>query len=82
MPAVRDEKAALRTVLLPVAIPYWARYLATDADGLVCAYEHPPAPDSCCEQWLKLPRTRLDVVAYGPPCPEWRHTLRPMGEIA
>lgn len=63
----------------------WARYRATDANGMTWEYEEEPEIYETDQNWMPkwdLPFTNFDSISDGPPCPNWRESLeqRPAGE--
>ena len=77
-----DLSTGQRTVTVTCPIPDWARFIATDADGLVAAYEQRPAvvaEEDGCGQWMAPRGARVEVVAYGVVPAAWHETLRELG---
>ena len=48
------------------------KYIATDADGEIFAFEYPPLLDADCEQWF-VEKGRFKLLYK--PCNEWRESL-------
>lgn len=48
------------------------KYIATDADGEVFAFEHAPWLDGDCEQWF-VEKGRVKLLHT--PCHDWRESL-------